>query len=139
MHLTDIYSAIYQLSKINKYNILFGYKWSQLSLPSLSDLCFYFVGIQFLYQHAISLNICFENNLLPLLAEFALSWCIIQSFTTSGVTDEWGANAPCQLRCGLFFRNGPPLIRPPLLPKQFYKLETFTLYKFFFCNCSSVL
>jgi len=36
-------------------------------------------------------------------------------------------------------RSGPPLIRLPLLPEQFYQLETFNLYKFVFCYCSSVL
>jgi len=54
---------------------------------------------------------------------------------TSGVTNGRGRG---QLRCGSLFRNGSPLIRLPLFPKQFYKLKTFNLYKFVFCYCSSV-
>jgi len=51
-----------------------------------------------------------------------------------------GGNAPSwQLRWGPLIINGPPLIRLPLLSEQFYKLETFNLYKFVFCCCSSVL
>jgi len=49
-----------------------------------------------------------------------------------------GANAPlaAQMRAEM----APlPLIRLPLLSEQFKKLETFNLYKFVFCYCSSVL
>jgi len=35
---------------------------------------------------------------------------------------------PWQLRCGPLFRNVPLLIRLPLLLKQFYKVETFSLF-----------
>jgi len=50
-----------------------------------------------------------------------------------------GQSLPWQLRFGPSFRNGAPLIRLPLLLKQFYKLETFSLYKFVFCYRSSAL
>jgi len=48
----------------------------------------------------------------------------------SGITDggKRGQMPPWQLRCGPLLRNGTPLIRLSLLPKQFYKLEIFSLY-----------
>jgi len=46
---------------------------------------------------------------------------------------------PWQLRRGFLFRNGFPLIQLPLLSKQYYKLETLSLYKLVFCYYSTVL
>jgi len=52
-------------------------------------------------------------------------------FHASDVTDGGqGKCPPWQFRCWLLFKNGPLLIRLPFLPKQFNKLETFSLYKF---------
>jgi len=42
------------------------------------------------------------------------------------------------LRYGYPFEKWAPLIRLPLLSKQVYKLETFSLYNFVFCYFSSV-
>jgi len=60
-------------------------------------------------------------------------------FSCSGVTDGGrGKCPPGSSDVGLFLETGP-LIRLSLLSKQLYKLETFNLYKFVFCYCSSVL
>jgi len=40
---------------------------------------------------------------------------------------------------GVIVDVGPSLIQLPLLPEQFYKLETFNLYNFVFCYCNSFL
>jgi len=58
---------------------------------------------------------------------------------TSGVTDgggRAGGQMPT-LKAQMWapFQKWAPLIRLPLLPKQFYKLQTFSLCKF----CSNVL
>jgi len=47
-----------------------------------------------------------------------------------------GQMLPWQLRCGPLFRNGPPLIQLPWLPKQFYKHEPLAYTNLFFATAA---